>query len=64
MFIEKIEENEQWRLAGDCTKCRRSGYCSKPCTRCNYRKRTEIFRLTADMISTIVEKAISESARK
>lgn len=26
-------ENEQWLLNGDCSKCRRKNYCSKPCTR-------------------------------
>lgn len=26
-------ENEQWELNGDCSKCRRKNYCSKPCTR-------------------------------
>ena len=27
-----IPETEQWMLNGDCTKCRRDAYCSKPCT--------------------------------
>ena len=27
-------ENEQWLLSGNCSKCRREKYCSKPCTRC------------------------------
>ena len=25
------EENERWKSDGDCTKCRRKEYCSKPC---------------------------------
>lgn len=24
--------DEQWKLSGDCNKCRRKNYCSKPCT--------------------------------
>ena len=24
--------NEQWKTTGDCTKCRKQKYCSKPCT--------------------------------
>lgn len=27
-----INENEQWKLNGDCSKCRRENYCSKPCS--------------------------------
>lgn len=27
-----IPETDQWMLNGDCTKCRRDKYCSKPCT--------------------------------
>ena len=23
--------NEQWKTDGDCTKCRKQKYCSKPC---------------------------------
>ena len=31
------QTNEQWLLNGDCNKCRKQNYCSKPCTR-NKRK--------------------------
>lgn len=31
--MEHIPKNEQWRLEGDCSKCRRNNYCQKPCTR-------------------------------
>lgn len=34
--MERIQENEQWKLDGDCRKCRRVKYCSKPCTRCKH----------------------------
>lgn len=30
----EINNSEQWKLTGDCSKCRREKYCSKPCTRC------------------------------
>lgn len=26
-----METNEQWKSGGDCSKCRRNKYCSKPC---------------------------------
>ena len=25
------DNNEQWKSGGDCSKCRRYKYCSKPC---------------------------------
>ncbi len=25
------ESNERWNIDGDCSKCRRSSYCGKPC---------------------------------
>lgn len=28
---EQIEPNEQWKLEGDCKKCRRQRYCTKGC---------------------------------
>lgn len=48
--METIQENEQWKLSGDCTKCRRNNYCSKPCTRYNRRARAEMKRLVADWV--------------
>ena len=45
--MERIEQNEQWKLQGDCTKCRRNNYCSKPCTRCNRAARARLNRLVA-----------------
>ena len=28
---EQIEPNEQWKLEGDCKKCKRQRYCTKGC---------------------------------
>ena len=28
---EQIPENEQWKLNGDCKKCRKASYCRKEC---------------------------------
>lgn len=64
MTTEKIEENEQWKLTGDCTKCRRSGYCSKPCTRCNRRKRAELKRLIARTMNTMTGGVMSDVIEK
>lgn len=27
-----ISKTEQWKLSGDCSKCRRKSYCNKRCT--------------------------------
>lgn len=37
----KLESNEQWKVGGDCRKCRRRNYCKKVC-RANrdYERRT------------------------
>lgn len=45
-------ENEQWLLNGDCSKCRREKYCSKPCTRCN--------RKTKAMIQGMISSKLNE----
>ena len=39
--MEQIQENEQWRLNGNCEKCRKNNYCSKTCTRHDRRIRAE-----------------------
>jgi predicted nucleic-acid-binding Zn-ribbon protein len=35
--MENINENEQWKSGGDCSKCRRQNYCSKECSQCSDR---------------------------
>ena len=58
--METIQENEQWKLSGDCTKCRRKNYCSKPCTRCNRRARAEMKRVVADTMNKMTGGAMRE----
>ena len=62
--METIQENEQWKLSGDCTKCRRNNYCSKPCTRCNRRVRAEMKRLVADTMNEMTGGAMIEIINK
>lgn len=38
-MMEQIAETEQWRLDGNCLKCRRAEHCGKPCTAQKRRKR-------------------------
>ena len=36
--MENIPVTDQWKLGGDCSKCRRANYCSKDCTATKRRK--------------------------
>lgn len=31
-MVDTINETDQWKLNGDCTKCRRKEFCRKSCT--------------------------------
>lgn len=50
-IMEQIQENEQWKLNGNCEKCRRNNYCSTPCTHHNRRIRAEFKGLVADTMN-------------
>lgn len=39
-----MQDNEQWLLQGDCSKCRKNNYCSKPCS-CHKRMVDSKFKL-------------------
>lgn len=32
-----MEDSDQWKLNGDCSKCRRANYCNKNCSARNKR---------------------------
>ena len=51
--MERIQENEQWKLDGDCRKCRRDKYCSKPCTRCKHVDQAEIAGYVSEALNNI-----------
>ena len=53
--MEQIQENEQWKLNGNCEKCRRNNYCSTPCTHHNKRIRAEFKGLVADTMNKMTE---------
>lgn len=58
--MEQIQENEQWKLNGNCKKCRRSNYCSKACTRYNRQIRAELYGLVADKMNKMTGGAMRE----
>lgn len=46
-------ENEQWLLNGDCSKCRREKYCHKPCTRHKRETKAMIHSLVSSKLNEI-----------
>lgn len=52
-IMERIQENEQRKLEGNCRKCRRAKYCSKPCTRCRRTDQAEIACYIAEALNEI-----------
>lgn len=52
------ETRDRWLTDGDCTKCRRQKFCSKPCKRHKGAVQREIMGMVAGaMIKTMVEGA-------
>lgn len=45
--------NEQWKTTGDCTKCHKQKYCSKPCAA---NKRATQKGITNKIISYLAKK--------
>ena len=62
--MDKIQENEQWKLQGDCTKCRRNNYCSKPCTRCNRMARVKMKKLVTKTMNEMTGGVMREVINK
>ena len=58
--MEQIDQTEQWKLGGDCSKCRRQNYCSKPCTRCKRETEAELYSLASNMLNDMTGGAYGE----
>lgn len=54
-----VSEAEQWLKEGDCNKCRRQNYCSKPCTRNKRRTNTIVSSLVASYMDKATGGAFS-----
>lgn len=63
-FLNKIPENEQWKLQGDCSKCRRNNYCSKPCTYRNRANRAMMNNLVAETMDVMIGGVMHELIMK
>lgn len=55
--MDTINISEQWKLNGDCSKCRRSKYCSKDCKAHDRRQQAYLHGAVCEaMIKTILKK--------
>ena len=48
--MDNIPVTDQWKLGGDCSKCRRANYCSKDCTATKRRKEQIIEQAYRDVL--------------
>ena len=46
--MKSIDESEQWKLGGQCSKCRRQKYCGTACKAARTSDRREIQQLVAN----------------
>lgn len=53
-------KSEQWLLNGDCSKCRRENYCSKPCTLYKRKSKAIMHRIVKNAINEATGGAYSK----
>ena len=61
MSNEKIPETDQWKLDGDCDKCRKKNYCSKECKAAKVAFRVHMMELVNQMIKGAEDKAAEKN---
>ena len=60
-----IPETDQWKLSGNCEKCRRANYCSKPCGAKKVKTKGLYKALGNAMIDALAPtQSIAENAKK
>ena len=50
---EQIPETDQWKLNGNCEKCRRASYCHTPCGAKKKRSAREVRNLANAIIDAV-----------
>lgn len=55
-----INESEQWKLNGQCGKCRRANYCKQDCTALKRRRQNIIRKACADFLAERLIKPVEE----
>lgn len=61
---EQIPETEQWKLNGDCKKCRRAEYCRKKCTAWKKTSDALTRSLCHSIIDNVMPSSIADQAKK
>lgn len=56
--MERIPENEQWKLSGNCNKCRRKNYCQTLCTKAKWQERNIVHELVKGKLNELTGGAI------
>lgn len=54
--MERIPENEQWKLSGNCNKCRRKNYCQTLCTKAKWQERNIVYELVKDKLDELMRR--------
>lgn len=62
-FKDMNIDTEQWKIDGDCTKCRRQRYCSKPCKKQREKRASEWDEARAMMAAKVFERVIKGGQR-
>lgn len=55
-----MENSNQWEQGGDCNKCRRKNYCSKPCKLVKQKQRAVMSALIASKMDEMSGGAYSK----
>lgn len=61
---KQIPETDQWKLNGDCKKCRRAEYCRKKCTACKRAEERQIKALGNAIIDSVLPEPFASHAKK
>ena len=51
--MSSIPETDQWKLGGDCSKCRRKKYCSKGCSARDRRVRQLVAAKVSELLPAL-----------
>ena len=51
-----IPETDQWKLEGDCLKCRRHDYCKKPCHAC----KKSVHKMIAESMASAIDEKLGK----
>lgn len=68
MYAEKIKsqtkDNERWKSDGDCRKCRRDPYCTKPCKARKKNVKKFLLESSAESVAAAMAKAFGKKEEK